>query len=194
MLSKLLERLVARQLRDYLNSANLLPQLQSGFRPDHLTETAVLQVPSDILQAVDHGDLSALVLLDLSAAFDTVDHEILLQRLRVTFGIHDTVHQWFQSHLHGRTQYVRRGLKNSSKVRLTCGVPQGSVLGPLLFILYTTDLIPLIEDTSLSPHLYADNTQVRGASCYRAQFEVHILKLLGTRSLCTQECIMYGKP
>ena len=78
VLSKLLERLVARQLRDYLNSANLFPQLHSGCRPGHSTETAVLRVLSDILQAVNHGDLSALVLLDLSSVFDTVDHEILL--------------------------------------------------------------------------------------------------------------------
>jgi len=95
VLSKLLERLVTRQLRDYLTSAELLPLLQSSFRPGHSTETAVLQVLSDILQAVDRGNSAPLVLLDLSAAFDTVDNEILLQRLQVTFGIPDTVHQWF---------------------------------------------------------------------------------------------------
>jgi len=87
VLPKLLERPVARQMRDYLTPAELLPNLQSGFRPVHSTETAVLRVLSDILQAVDRGNSAALVLLDLSAAFDTVDHEILLQRLRVTFGI-----------------------------------------------------------------------------------------------------------
>jgi Reverse transcriptase (RNA-dependent DNA polymerase) len=163
VLSKLLERLVARQLRDYLTSADLLPPLQSGFRPGHLTETAVLRVLSDILQAVDRGNSAALVLLDLSAAFDTVDHEILLQRLRATFGIYDTVHQWFRSYLLGRTQYVRRGLIKSSKVHLTCGVPQGSVLGPLLFILYTADLTSLIENSGFSPNLYADDSQVYGS-------------------------------
>jgi len=82
VLSKLLERLVAQQLRDYLTSADLLPPLQSGFRPGHSTETAFLQVGlwSDILQAIDRRNSAALFLLDLSAAFDTVDHEILLQR------------------------------------------------------------------------------------------------------------------
>ena len=84
VLSKLLERLVLRQLMKYLTSADLLPPLQSGFRPGYSTEITVLRVLSDILQDVDRGDLAALVLLDLSAAFDTVDHEILLQRLRVT--------------------------------------------------------------------------------------------------------------
>ena len=77
---------------EYLTLANLLPQLQSGFRQGHSTETAVLRVLSDILQAVDRGDVAALVLLDLSAAFDTVDHEVLLQRLSETFGVTDVAH------------------------------------------------------------------------------------------------------
>ena len=81
VLSKLLERLVARQLMNYLTSSNLLPPLQSGFRPGHSTESAVLHVLSDVLLAVDRGDFAALALLDLSAAFDTVDYNILLQRL-----------------------------------------------------------------------------------------------------------------
>jgi len=109
VLLKLLERLVARQLMEYLSLADLLPPLQSGFRQGHSTETAVLRVLSDILQAVDRGDLAALVLLDLSAAFDTVDHSVLLERLQQTFGISDTALCWFQSYLSSRTQYVRRG-------------------------------------------------------------------------------------
>ena len=95
VLSQLLERLVARQLRDYLTSADLLPQLHSSFQAGHSTKTAVLWVLSHLRQAVNLGNISALILLDLAAAFDTVDHEILLRRLRVTFGIDDTVHQWF---------------------------------------------------------------------------------------------------
>ena len=104
VLSKLLERLVVRQILNYLTSADLLPSLQSGFREGHSTETAVVRVLSDILHAVDCGDVAALVLLDLSAAFDTVDHDILLQRLQVTFGICDVAHRWIQSYLSGRTQ------------------------------------------------------------------------------------------
>jgi len=85
VVSKLLERIIAQQLNTYLQSSGLLQSLQSGFRPGHSTETAVLRVLSDLLQAVDSGDVAALVLLDLSAAFDTVDHAILCRRLRLSF-------------------------------------------------------------------------------------------------------------
>jgi len=128
-------------------SANLLPSLQSGFRAGHPTETAILRVLSDILHAVDCGDVAALVLLDLSAAFD--DHDILLQRLQVTFGIGDVTHQWIRSYVSGRTQRVCLGAKKSSITHLVHGVPKGSVLGPILFVLYTIDLIPLIHSHSL---------------------------------------------
>jgi Reverse transcriptase (RNA-dependent DNA polymerase) len=87
VISKLLERLVALQLMHWLMSAGLLPSLQSGFRPGHSTETAVLRVLSDVLLAVDRRDVASLIPLDLSAAFETVDHDIMLQRLQVSFGI-----------------------------------------------------------------------------------------------------------
>jgi len=87
VVSKLLKRIVFRQLHNYLSTADLLPRLQSAYRTHHSTETAVLKVLTDILYAVDDGYLSVLALLDLSAAFDTVDHDILLTRLKVSFGI-----------------------------------------------------------------------------------------------------------
>jgi hypothetical protein len=163
-LSKTFERVVARQLLNYLLFNNLLPSLQSGFRPGHSTETAILHVLSDILTAVDHGDFAALILLDLSAAFDTVDHAILLERLSRSFGIVGSAHQWFVSYLTGRSQCVRCGNSSSQPTSLECGVPQGSVLGPILFVLYTADLQAIIQKHRLTPHLYADDTQIY-ASC-----------------------------
>ena len=138
VLSKLLEYLVARQLMEYLSLIDLLPPLWFSTGSFY---TAVLQVLSDILQAVDRGDLAALVLLDLSAAFDTLDHSILLECLRQTFGIGDTALRWFQSYLSSRKQYVRRGPNMSSVIYLVCGVPQGSVH----FVLYNVDLLEVID-------------------------------------------------
>ena len=163
VISKLLERVVAKQLTGYLQSADLIPCLQSGFRPCHSTETATLRVLSDLLTAVDGGDVAALVLLDLSAAFDTVDHTILCRRLQSSFGVTGPVLRWFESYLYGRSQYVRRGAMKSIVTALVCGVPQGSVLGPILFILYTADLIGIVEQHGFCPHLYADDMQVYGS-------------------------------
>jgi Reverse transcriptase (RNA-dependent DNA polymerase) len=150
-------------LISYLNTSKLLPELQSAYRKRHSTETAVLKVLMDILHAVDAGDLAALALLDLSAAFDTVDHTTLLRRLNVSYGISEGALMWFKSYLGDRCQYVRCGGSKSAIKYVFFGVPQGSVLGPILFLLYTADLLRLIEQHGLRPHLYADDTQIYGA-------------------------------
>jgi len=162
VLSKLLERLVARQFIDYLTASRLLPDLQSAYRAHHSTETAVLKVLSDILLAVDKGDLAVLTLLDLSAAFDTVDHSTILRRLKLSYGLRGSASSWFASYLSGRTQFVRCGASGSTPTAVLCGVPQGSVLGPILFLLYTADLLRLVQSHGLQPHLYADDTQIYG--------------------------------
>jgi len=102
----------------------------------------------------------ALVLLDLSAAFDTVDHNILLRRLEHTYQLGGVVLEWFRSYLVGRRQHMRTSSSTSAPAFITCGVPQGSVLGPILFLLYTADLLSLIERHGFIPHLYADDTQM----------------------------------
>ena len=116
------------------------------------------------MRAVDDGDFAVLTLLDLSAAFDTVDHGTLLERLRVTYGLNGNVINWLTSYLGGRTQHVRRGKSSTIPTAVLCGVPQGSVLGPLLFLLYTADLLRLVERHGLRSHLYADDTQIYGSS------------------------------
>jgi len=167
VISKIMERFVARQLVSYLDTHRLLPATQSGFRRGHSTETATIRVLSDLLDSVDRGDTAALVLLDLTAAFDTVDHEILLKRLRATFGVDSIALAWFSSYLAGRKQQVRCGGKTSAIMDVICGVPQGSVLGPILFIIYTADLAPIVADRGLSLHQYADDSQIYG-SCLPA--------------------------
>jgi hypothetical protein len=162
VLSKLLERLVARQLLDYLNTKGLLPELQSAYRAHHSTETAVIKVLADILMALDAGNLTMLTLLDLSAAFDTVDHATLLRRLEKSYGLGGQVLNWFSSYLDDRMQRVRCGTSTSAFAKVCCGVPQGSVLGPILFLLYTADVMRLIQRHDLHPHLYADDTQIYG--------------------------------
>jgi len=159
-LSKLIERVVHTQLYSYLFANNLLPPLQSGFRQFHSTETAVLKVYNDLVLAADKGYVTALILLDFSAAFDCVDHCILLKVLQQSFGITGTILNWFVSYLSNRTQRVRINLLTSHIAAVLFGVPQGSVLGPLLFILYTSALSAIASRHGIEIHLYADDTQL----------------------------------
>ena len=159
-LSKLLEKVVLNQLNCHLSNNNLLNPLQSAYRQSHSTETALLHILNDLLLSTDSGNVSLLTLLDLSAAFDTIDHKILLTRLQHTFGISDTALSWFTSYLSNRKQTVLINNKHSKPAHLTCGVPQGSVLGPVLFTLYTSPLSTIIKSHSLRHHFYADDTQL----------------------------------
>jgi len=130
---------------------------------------AVLKVLTDILLAVDAGDLSALILLDLLAAFDMVDHGILLHRLDSSYQIVGSIQQWFQSYLSNRLLHVRVGSSSSSHGTMVSGVPQGSVLGAIPFLLYCGDLQLIIESHGLCPHLYADDSQIYD-SCHPAAY------------------------
>ena len=134
---------------EYLKNG-LLPDLQSAYRSGHSTETAVLKVLSDVLMAVDEGNMAALALLDLSSAFDSVDHDTLLQRLQTSYGFDGIALSWFTSYLKGRVQNVRLSTTSSLLSVLYFGVPQGSVLGPILFLLYTADLLQLLQRHQMS--------------------------------------------
>ena len=159
-LSKILEKLVFTQINDFLNDKQILEIFQSGFRVNHSTETALLKVLNDIRCNWDSQKLSVLVLLDLSAAFDTVDHAILLNRLKHMVGLSGAVHNWFTSYLSDRTFMVCMDTCSSKIHKMTCGVPQGSVLGPVLFNLYMLPLGSVIRRHGVNFHSYADDTQL----------------------------------
>ena len=159
-LSKLLERCVQVRLQSFLDSNHLMPTTQSAYRQYHSTETVVTKVYNDLLIAADSGQVSALCLLDLSAAFDTVDHQLLIQRLERQFGLRGVVLQWFSSYLSGRTFQVVHSGCTSSVISVPCSVPQGSVLGPRLFIMYTADLEDQVSEHGVSYHAFADDTQL----------------------------------
>jgi hypothetical protein len=159
-ISKLLERAVATQLMELLRQNQTLDAFQSAYRPDHSTETALIRVMNDLLQHADKGDVSLLLLLDLSAAFDTIDHPILISRLENDTGVKDVCLRWFQSYLANRMQHVDVDGMSSTPVELSCGVPQGSVLGPVLFCIYTAKLGTLIEECGVNRQLFADDTGV----------------------------------
>ena len=159
-LSKILEKVILKQLFHYLNTHSLLSPNQSAYRPSHSTETALLRVTNDILTALDNGDVTILTLLDLSAAFDTIDHTLLFHILEHNYGITDTALSWFKSYLTNRTQSVTIDNLTSDSSTLSFGVPQGSVLGPILFIMYTQPLHTLIQSHSISDQAFADDTQL----------------------------------
>ena len=136
--SKLIEKSVAVQLVQYIDDNNLDEKLQSAYKKLHSTETALLRIHDDILRTVDRGCTVVSLLLDLSAAFDTVDHGLLLPRLNTRFGVKGKVLAWFKSYLTDRSQFVSINGSNSSHSDLMFGVPQGSVLGPILYLLYVS--------------------------------------------------------
>ena len=159
-LSKILEKCVQQQLTDHLEVNNLHAEKQSGYRINRSCETATLAVYNDLLCISDARTKVIMLMLDLSAAFDTVCHETLLKKLHKNFGLAGNVLRWFQSYLDGRSFSVIINKSRSGNCILKIGVPQGSILGPILFILYTKELNYIANKHGFNIHLYADDTQM----------------------------------
>ena len=158
----MLEKLVYDQLYHYLNDNKLLSSCQSGFRSLHSTITALLEATNSWSVNIDNGFLNGVVFIDLKKAFDTIDHEIILRKMSY-FGANQETITWFQSYLSNRTQRCNVNGRLSTPRTITCGVPQGSILGPLLFLMYRyiNDLPNCLREAS--PRMFADDTK----SCRR---------------------------
>jgi hypothetical protein len=156
-LSKILERLVFDRCVQYMNSYKILNDKQFGFRSNHSTNMAIMQLVDKINTAVEKDETSIGIFLDLSKAFDTIDHSILLHKLE-HYGFRGIVLEWFKSYLRNRKQFVSYNSHESNMKNIICGVPQGSILGPLLFIIYVNDIIN--TSNVLEFILFADDTTI----------------------------------
>jgi hypothetical protein len=158
-LSKVLERVVAEHIETHLSSNHLHDPHQSAYRQYHSTETTLLRVQTDILDALDRGSMVVLIMTDLSAAFDTLDHPILLKRFCHSFGIKEDALGWITSYLAGRSQRVAVQDSLSSDCALEYGVPQGSVLGPKMYCMYTRPVGDIARRHNMEHFSYADDGQ-----------------------------------
>jgi len=153
----ILERLaLARLCAHILTSPNFSP-FQSAYRPFHSTETAAVRVVNDLLCTVDSGSAFLFVSLDLTVAFNTINHSKLEKRLTNDFGVKGVALSWINSYLHDRTKLVRVGQSSGAISSCTTGVPQGSVLGPLFFAIYISPISRLIDSYGINHHKYADD-------------------------------------
>ncbi len=156
-ISKLIEKAVAFQFIEHLKINNLYDDFQSAYRQFHSTETTLLRVKNDVLNELDDQKVVMLLLLDLSAAFDTIDHDILLNRLSERCGIQGMALKWMKSYLSNRYQKVKINDSYSELKEVKYGVPQGSVLGPILFTIYMSPLGKIIENCGLKRQTFADD-------------------------------------
>ena len=157
IISKIFEQENFQQLYKYMNENNLISKFQSGFRPGYSTLSALIQMCDAWFNNMDNSELTGVVFLDIQKAFDSIDHNILLDKLKF-YGISQMEFKWFQSYLTDRYQQCQINGFLSKKEKILSGVPQGSILGPLLFLIYINDLPNCLQSTI--PCLYADDTQI----------------------------------
>ena len=155
--SKIVESVVKNQLINYLEKYDILIKVQFGFRKKHSTKLALADLVSDIMEKLDNGFITFGIFIDLRKAFDTINHEILLQKLHY-YGIRGLPLHWFKSYLSDRQQTVTINNVFSSYRSIECGVPQGSILGPILFLLYINDIIHSTDTFDF--RLFADDTNM----------------------------------
>ena len=173
--SKIFEKVIYQQTYSYFQTNNLLYSSQYGLRSGHSTELAGLDIVDRIIQGLDKNEIPINIYLDLSKAFDTLDHSILLQKLKF-YGITGISLDVFKNYLSGRNQYVEFESVNSDIMHIKTGVPQGSVLGPLLFIVYINDIANASNICKCIS--YADDTTLTSILCFFALIIHHIYMLI----------------
>lgn len=156
-ISKIYEKIIYDQLYNYFNENNLLTNCQSGFRTLHSTVTALVETTNHWSVNIDKGMFNGVIFIDLKKAFDTIDHTILLQKLKL-YGLDDQSLKWFSSYLSDRTQYCNVNGSLSKPCKVSYGIPQGSNLGPLLFLIYINDLPNCVSQAR--PRMFADDTNI----------------------------------
>ena len=154
---KIIEKIIHSRLYNFLELHNILYENQFGLRKDNSTIYALMQITERVKESIDNGKFGCGIFIDLRKAFGTVNHDILLLKLE-HYGVRDNMLNWFKSYLSNRKQYVYLNGVSSDIKEISCGVPQGSVLGPLLFLLYINDL-PNISKI-LDFYLFADDTNI----------------------------------